>query len=225
MIVAGSRSIAAHAAATRSRCSTKRSGETNGVLYSAAKRAASAGVRLGPPPPMMIGTPPSWTGLGSAGDAADRVVGAVEVERRAGRRRPHPGDDRELLLEAVEALAERRERDGVRLVLALVPAGAEAELDPAAGHLVDAGDRDRQRARAAGTSPTSRACRGGSSTCPGPARRASSRRPSGRAGRRPRARRPSPGSGRCGRTRRSRAARPAWRRRAGRRTWRPAGAR
>ena len=40
-----------------------------------------------------------------------------------------------------------RERDAVGGVLAVVPAGAEAELDPAAAHLVDARDRDRERAR------------------------------------------------------------------------------
>ena len=43
----------------------------------------------------------------------------------------------ELLLEPVEALAEGRERDAVGLVLGLVPARAETELDPAAAHLVD----------------------------------------------------------------------------------------
>ena len=78
---------------------------------------------------------------------------AGEVERLADRRRPQPGDDRQLLLEALEALAERRERDAVGVVLLLVPAGAEAELDATARHLVDAGDGDRQHARASGTSP------------------------------------------------------------------------
>ena len=94
---------------------------------------------------MTIGTPPSCDRLGQRRRVGDRVVLALVRERRADRRRPQPGDDRQLLLEALEALAERRERDRVRLVLALVPAGAEAELDAAAGHLVDPGDRDRQR--------------------------------------------------------------------------------
>ena len=38
------------------------------------------------------------------------------------------------------------ERDAVGGVLGLEPAGAEAELDPAAAHLVDLRDRDRERA-------------------------------------------------------------------------------
>src|SRR5205823_3285698 len=39
------------------------------------------------------------------------------------------------------------ERDPVRLVLALEPAGPESELDAAAAHRVDVRDGDRQRAR------------------------------------------------------------------------------
>jgi hypothetical protein len=67
VIVAGSRSIAEHASRTRSHCATKNSTGTNGVLNSDANRAASAGVFLGPPPPITIGTG-DCTGLGSAGD-------------------------------------------------------------------------------------------------------------------------------------------------------------
>src|SRR6266545_4780437 len=41
--------------------------DVNGTLYSAANRAASSGVRLGPRPPTMTGGPGRCTGLGSAG--------------------------------------------------------------------------------------------------------------------------------------------------------------
>ena len=116
----------------------------NGRLNSAPKRAASAGVRFVPPPPMTIGIG-VLDRLRQRRRVDDRVVRAGVVERLADRCRPQPVDDRELLLEPVEPLAERRERDAVGLVLGVVPAGAEAELDPAAAHLVDLGDADGQR--------------------------------------------------------------------------------
>ena len=50
--------------------------------------------------------------------------------------------------EPVEPLADRRQRDPERDVLALVPAGAEAEDEPAAGHVVE--DRRRLRERRTG---------------------------------------------------------------------------
>ncbi len=81
-------------------------------------------------------------------------MAARRIERRSDGRLPHAGDDLELLLEPVEALAERRERDPVGLVFGVEPAGAEAELDPAAGHLVDLGDAHGEAGRAAGTWPT-----------------------------------------------------------------------
>ena len=93
----------------------------------------------------MIGGRGCWTGLGSAGESVSRSA-AGEREPLAGRRRPQPGDDRELLLQPVETLAERRERDAVGAVLRVEPAGAEPELDPAAAHLVDLGDADGERA-------------------------------------------------------------------------------
>ncbi len=63
-----------------------------------------------------------------------------ELERLALWRGPHPGDDLELLLEPVEALTQRREGDAVGAVFCVVPAGTDAELDPAARHGVDVGD-------------------------------------------------------------------------------------
>jgi hypothetical protein len=73
----------------------------------------------------------------------------LEVEALARRRRPQARHDRELLLEPVEALAGVGEGDAVGAVLLLEPSRAEAELDPAAGHRVDRGHRDRQRSREA----------------------------------------------------------------------------
>lgn len=83
-------------------------------------------------------------GLGQRGRVREVVVGAVEVEGLAEFRRPEAGDDLQLLLEAGELLLG--ERDAVGLVLLLEPAGAEAELDAAAGHLVDLRDLDGEHA-------------------------------------------------------------------------------
>jgi hypothetical protein len=57
---------------------------------------------------------------------------------------PQAGDDLQLLLEAGELLLG--EGDAVGLVLLLEPAGTEAQLDAAAGHLVDLGDLDGEHA-------------------------------------------------------------------------------
>ena len=88
--------------------------------------------------------PLGW--LGQRRRVRDRVVLAAEAELLALRCRPQAGDDRELLLVPVEPLAQVRERDRVGGVLRAEPAGAETELHPAAAHVVDLGDRDRQRA-------------------------------------------------------------------------------
>ena len=94
---------------------------------------------------MMIGSG-AWTGLGRAGDARDRVVPARRFVEVAGRGRPHSRDDRQLFLESVEALTEGRERNAVRLVLGVVPARTETEVDTTARHLIDLGDGDREGA-------------------------------------------------------------------------------
>ncbi len=69
VIVAGSRPTSAQAARTPSKSLAASSAEVNGVLNSAAYRAASAGVRFAPRPPTSTGMPPSCTGLGSAGES------------------------------------------------------------------------------------------------------------------------------------------------------------
>ena len=70
------------------------------------------------------------------------VVLSGEAEPLPRLRVPESGEDRELLLKLVEALAERRERDAEVVVLTLVPGGADAELGAAAAHLVNGGDLD-----------------------------------------------------------------------------------
>jgi hypothetical protein len=65
--------------------------------------------------------------------------------RLADRRLPQPGEDFELLLEPVEALPQRGEGNAVGGVLRLEPSAAQAEFDPSAAHLIDAGDGDGQR--------------------------------------------------------------------------------
>ena len=71
---------------------------------------------------------------------------AGEGERAVG---PGSADDLELLLEQLEARAERRELEAVGLVLAFVPAGAEAEVDTAARDVVDGCDDLREHRRMA----------------------------------------------------------------------------
>ena len=51
-----------------------------------------------------------------------------------------------LLGEAAEPLTGVGERNAVRGVLGLVPAGAEAQFDPSPAHLIDLRDTDRERA-------------------------------------------------------------------------------
>jgi hypothetical protein len=57
-----------------------------------------------------------------------------------------PPDVPELLLELVHPFAQIGEREAERLVLALVPAGAEPELDPTAGNVVCGRDHLRELA-------------------------------------------------------------------------------
>src|SRR5207249_5863058 len=56
---------------------------------------------------------------------------------------PQTGDQLQPLLQQIEPADRVREVDGVGPVLGFVPAGVEAEFDPAAAHLVDLGDGDR----------------------------------------------------------------------------------
>ena len=100
-----------------------------------------------PFPPMITGGPGRCAGFGSAGESVERVVLPLVGEPLPLRRRPEPGDDRQLFLEPVEPLAGRRERDAVAGVLLLEPARSQPELDPATAHLVDLGHLDRQRSR------------------------------------------------------------------------------
>jgi hypothetical protein len=68
-----------------------------------------------------------------------RGFAVVLAREREGAVGPGAADDLELLLEHFHALAERREREAVGLVLALVPAGADPELDPPVRDVVGSG--------------------------------------------------------------------------------------
>ena len=76
-------------------------------------------------------------GLGQRGAVLQVVVAPVEAEGLADRRAPQPGQDGVLLLEALEALAQRREGEAVGRVLGVVPTGPEAQLDSPGAHGVD----------------------------------------------------------------------------------------
>jgi hypothetical protein len=85
--------------------------------------------------------------LGQRRAVGDPVVASVEGELLTVRCPPQPRDDTQLLLQPLEPLPQRRERDAVGGVFGVVPASTEAELHPAAAHGVDLGHRDGQRAR------------------------------------------------------------------------------
>ena len=82
-MVAGSRSIASQARRTRSFCASPSSKGMNGRLNSSAYRAARAGVRFLPPPPISTGGL-AWAGLGRPGESRDLVVLAVVGEVAVG---------------------------------------------------------------------------------------------------------------------------------------------
>jgi hypothetical protein len=84
--------------------------------------------------------------LGQRRRVAQHVVLTVVGEPLADRGLPQPGDDRELLGEPVEPGPGVGELDPVRRVLGLEPSRAQPELDPAAAHLVDLRDADREDA-------------------------------------------------------------------------------
>src|SRR5690606_12526196 len=81
-------------------------------------------------------------GLGQRRRVDEPVVAALHREGLTLGGLPQADDRLELLLELLEAFAERWEGDAVRGVLLFVPPGAEPELHPASAHLVDLGDRD-----------------------------------------------------------------------------------
>ena len=81
-----------------------------------------------PPPPSQIGRR-ACTGFGSQPRVAELEELAVEVGDVFGEER---ADALDLPLELAQPDRRGRERDAVRVVLALVPAGAEPERDAAA---------------------------------------------------------------------------------------------
>ena len=105
-----------------------------------------------------------WTGFGWASRSRQDVVHAVERERLLA---PMAHQHLELLLEHVHPDLRREEREPVRLVLALVPARSDAEIDPPSGHVVGGHDElgeDRRvaeaRRRDERPEPQRRGCRG-----------------------------------------------------------------
>ena len=90
------------------------------MLYSCASRAASRAPRGFAEPPTISGGCGCCTGFGWRA----RVV------------RPGVDDRVRVVLELVETLADGRKVEAVRLVLRLVPAGADPDLDPTAGDMV-----------------------------------------------------------------------------------------
>ena len=187
-------------------------------MNSSAYLAARVGVRLAP------GAADDDLGaLDRPGDGravGELVVLAVEAEPLPRLGVPEAGEDRQLLVESVEPLAEAGERDAEVLVLALVPGGADAELGPAAAHLGDGRDLDRELAGKPEGGRVDERAEPDPLGLDGEARRAwSTSRSAGRWCRRRRCR----GSGRSGRTRRTRPPPPPARGRGSGRRW-PRGA-
>jgi hypothetical protein len=84
-------------------------------------------------------------------DGARQRVAVLEHVVAAGVREgfggPLADDDLGLLLEHLHPLAQRAEREAEGAVLALVPAGAETELGPPAGDVVDGRRRPAEHRR------------------------------------------------------------------------------
>ena len=109
---------------------------------------------------------------------AELVVASGEVERVLG---PLAVDDLQLLGEELDPRGAVEEREAVRGVLELVPAGAETQLDAAARDVVDGDHRARRAPTGGGTWPARPWSRAGCARYGRRARRASSRRPATRA--------------------------------------------
>lgn len=111
-------------------------GPPGGDLHAAAPAAAAHDeVRVGP-----------GDGLGHGVELVDAVVAAGEGERA---RRPGAVHDLDLLLEHLQPRLGVGEREPVRRVLALVPAGAHPDLHPPARHVVHRRGRLGQHRRVA----------------------------------------------------------------------------
>ena len=85
----------------------------------------------------MIGTLGRDSDCGELSSRVGLEQPAVELALGAALALPHPVGDLERLLEHLEPLAERREREAERARLLLVPGGTDAEPGPAAGQDVE----------------------------------------------------------------------------------------
>ena len=131
---------------TFARTAAASSGETNGVLYSSANASAGSTVPRPAAAAYEQRRPRLLHRLRLRRRVFERVVPAVEVDALL---RPEPVDDLDLLGEHLDPRPRLREREAVRAVLALHPAGAEPELDPAARHVVGGRHRVREQPRQA----------------------------------------------------------------------------
>ena len=118
---------------------------------------------------MMIGSG-CCTGFGQPRRVGDAVHLAAVGERLADGVFHSPSMIASWSVEVVEARRRVGEVEAVGGVLGLVPAGADAELDPTAAHLVDLGDADGQQPGAAERDRGDERAEADASTCRGPVR-------------------------------------------------------
>ena len=149
-ISSGSRPTAAQCSARIAYLRAIASGDPK-TLQASAYWATRRSVFFSPPPPIMIGT------LGrdsDCGELSRRVAWnwrPSNVAFGAALTRPHRVGDLERLLEQLEPLAERREREAEAPRLVLVPGGPDAEPGPAAREDVERGRRLDPQARGTGS--------------------------------------------------------------------------
>ena len=138
--VDGSRPASRSAASSSANLATAPSGLVDERLNSSAYFAAIRNARGLPWLPVIrFGRPPlrpgSVPGLGRNSESCDREV--LADERPAVGLVPQAVQDLEGLLEHLGTFGDLREREAVAAVLVVVPARADAHLDPPAAHLVD----------------------------------------------------------------------------------------
>ena len=104
------------------------------VCHTSAYLATSGSVRRGPLPPIQIGGWGCCTGVGPQLGVVQRHDLALVGDDVAGE---EPLHDLERVLEQVEALRRRRERDAELVVLLVEPRRAERELEAAVRRVVD----------------------------------------------------------------------------------------
>ena len=130
-ISSGSRPTAAQCSARIAYLRAMPSGDPKTLLASA-YWATRRRVFFSPPPPIMIGTLGRDSDCGELSSRSAWNSRPRNASSRPALALPHPVGDLERLLEHLEPLAERREREPERPRLVLVPGGPDAEPGPAA---------------------------------------------------------------------------------------------